>query len=77
VRLSRSPNPHVGYGSGPHACLGSTHARVLLRALLRGLAGRIDRLEPIEGRRGERDIAGLRRAHGYEALRVRFRPGAS
>jgi cytochrome P450 len=72
VRLSRSPNPHVGYGSGPHACLGSTHARVLLRALLRELAGRIDRLAPIERRRSKRDIAGLRRAHGYEALRVRF-----
>lgn len=75
LRLSRTPNPHVGYGVGPHACLGSTHARVLLRALLRELAGRLDRLEPVERRRGVREIAGHARAHGYERLRVRFVAG--
>lgn len=38
VRLDRSPNPHVGFGNGPHTCigvhLGRLEARVLLEELL-------------------------------------------
>jgi cytochrome P450 len=38
VRLDRSPNPHVGFGNGPHTCigvhLGRLESRVLLEELL-------------------------------------------
>jgi len=44
--LSRSPNPHVGFGGGgPHFCLGNQLARSELRNLFRELLTRIDRIE--------------------------------
>lgn len=38
IRLERSPNPHVAFGNGPHACVGvhlaRTEARVFLEELM-------------------------------------------
>lgn len=44
IILDRSPNPHVGFGSGPHSCLGAAHARLLSRTVLVTLARRVARL---------------------------------
>ncbi|MEO1662706.1 MAG: cytochrome P450 [Pseudomonadota bacterium] len=38
VDLTRSPNPHVGFGSGHHACLGAPQARAILRSLIAALS---------------------------------------
>lgn len=44
--LSRSPNPHLGFGGGgPHYCLGSQLAKTELRHLFRELLTRIDSVE--------------------------------
>jgi cytochrome P450 len=40
----RRPNPHVGFGSGPHSCLGSAHARLLSRTVMQTLARRVTSL---------------------------------
>jgi cytochrome P450 len=41
IRLDRSPNPHVGFGNGPHTCigvhLGRLETRVLLEEMLAGV----------------------------------------
>ncbi|WP_283779138.1 cytochrome P450 [Streptomyces durmitorensis] len=37
--LDRSPNRHLGYGWGPHSCIGTTVAQAGLRALFAALAG--------------------------------------
>lgn len=38
LRFDRVPNPHLGFGRGPHACPGSTLALVLARAVLTAAA---------------------------------------
>jgi cytochrome P450 len=44
--LSRTPNPHVGFGGGgPHFCLGAFLARTQLRALFHQLFQRVPHLE--------------------------------
>ncbi|MEU1019076.1 cytochrome P450 [Streptomyces sp. NPDC005898] len=35
--LDRTPNPHLGYGWGPHSCIGTTVAQAGLRALVTAL----------------------------------------
>ena len=45
VRLDRMPNAHIGFGSGPHKCLGAPQARAILRSLIRGLAAHTSSIE--------------------------------
>ncbi len=40
VRLDRTPNPHLGFGRGPHACIGSRFAATQAAVVLRTLAER-------------------------------------
>jgi cytochrome P450 len=42
--LARTPNPHLGYGHGPHLCLGIWVGRTELRAVIGGLAERFPKL---------------------------------
>ncbi|MEV6948463.1 cytochrome P450 [Streptomyces sp. NPDC051172] len=42
--LERTPNPHLGYGWGPHSCIGTTVAQAGLRALVTALASCTARL---------------------------------
>lgn len=44
--LSRSPNPHLGFGGGgPHFCLGNQLAKTELRNLFRELLTRLKTIE--------------------------------
>ncbi|MCB5908924.1 cytochrome P450 [Streptomyces pinistramenti] len=43
--VSRSPNPHLTFGSGPHACLGQPLARTELQAALTVLLRRLPTLD--------------------------------
>lgn len=56
--LTRSPNPHLTFGAGPHSCLGQTLARIELQTVLTAL---IERLPTIELAASE---AELRRREG-------------
>ena len=66
--LSRSPNPHLGFGGGgPHFCLGSQVAKVELRNLFRELLTRLKRVEF-----GEPDYLLSNFVHGIKRLPARI-----
>jgi cytochrome P450 family 142 subfamily A polypeptide 1 len=71
-RLDRTPNDHVAFGFGPHFCLGSSLARLELRALFEVLLDRLPDLHLVTP-----DEPAYRAANfvsGYESLPVAFTP---
>lgn len=44
-RVDRSPNKHVGFGYGPHICLGMFLAKLEMQALFKELLERVDHFE--------------------------------
>jgi cytochrome P450 len=46
--IDRRSNPHVAFGTGIHACLGASLARLEARIVLRALLARFDSLERLE-----------------------------
>jgi cytochrome P450 len=67
--LSRSPNPHVGFGGGGvHFCLGHAVAKLQLRSLFRELLLRVPDLEV-----GEPVLLESRIVHGIKRLPAIFR----
>ncbi|WP_233213575.1 cytochrome P450 [Mycobacterium hubeiense] len=62
--LTRSPNPHLGFGGGgPHFCLGNQLAKAELRSLFRELLTRLRRIEF-----GEPDYLLSNFVHGIKRL---------
>jgi cytochrome P450 len=72
VRLGRAPNPHLGFGSGHHNCLGAAHARTLLRSLIRQLGERTHSITVLAAEPGEECYGDLVRTVGYRSLVVRI-----
>ena len=68
LRLDRAPNPHVGFGSGPHNCLGSLHARLVIRTVLDRIAQRRISLSVVTCDRANADIGGFARPQGFDRL---------
>jgi cytochrome P450 len=67
--LSRSPNPHLGFGGGgPHFCLGNQLAKTELRNLFREL---LTRLKTVEF--GEPDLLHSSFVHGVKRLPAHVR----
>jgi len=45
INVRRSPNNHLGFGTGPHSCLGSQLARIEIRCFLKVFLQRIEHME--------------------------------
>jgi len=69
--LTRSPNPHLTFGAGPHSCLGQALARVELQTVLAVLLDRVPSLELAVPAEDLRRVEGLV-VGGLSALPVRW-----
>ncbi len=72
--ITRSPNRHLGFGTGEHFCLGAHVARLSMRALFLELANRIEEIELA----GDPTQIASSFVVGLKSLRVRYklRPAA-
>ena len=70
VMLDRSPNPHIGFGFGPHNCLGAPHARAVIRSLLKGLCKLVQKIELISVEPRMECEESYSRQVGYDSARV-------
>ncbi|MFO6448708.1 cytochrome P450 [Erythrobacter sp. NE805] len=72
VRLDRMPNPHLGFGSGHHTCLGAAQARTILRALIRQLGEQTAAIDILAQARGTERFGPVTRTVGFTELTVRL-----
>ncbi|MBN9557878.1 MAG: cytochrome P450 [Alphaproteobacteria bacterium] len=68
--LTRSPNPHIAFGTGPHGCLGQHIARIEIDAVLTEVLTRMDGLEIV----GAPEWLASSFISGPKQMRVRYRP---
>lgn len=52
IDLTRSPNPHMAFGHGPHHCIGAQLARLELQEALKAILARFPDLRLADGRDG-------------------------
>ena len=72
VVLERTPNPHIGFGFGPHNCLGAPHARLVIRTLLKMLCQKVQAIQLLSCvPRIEKETSYTRQV-GYDQAIVRF-----
>jgi cytochrome P450 len=64
--VRRGANDQLGFGAGPHACVGMHLARIEMRALLTALANRVQRFEVVEAEHSLHNIL-----RGFSHLRVK------
>jgi cytochrome P450 len=66
--ITRSPNPHIAFGFGPHMCLGQHLAKLEMRVLFEELLPHLDSIELAgDPRMVETNFVG-----GYKTLPIRF-----
>lgn len=66
--ITRRPNPHLSFGTGPHVCLGAALARLEGRVVLEELLARFESVQPA----GDLERAGSAIIAGYRRVPVTF-----
>jgi cytochrome P450 len=73
VILDRSPNRHVGFGWGPHRCIGALVAKEMFRSTLQAVLGRMPDYAIDESRVRRYPSVGI--ACGFIGMPASFTPG--
>ena len=74
VVLDRKINPHVAFGFSHHKCLGATHARQVLKTLLRVLSEKVGSIEILRNEDKMEQWGEFERKVGFDALHVKLNP---
>jgi cytochrome P450 len=69
--LKRTPNEHIAFGTGAHACLGQHIARIEIDAIITEVLARMDKMEVA----GEPEWLPSNFISGPRKMPVRFKPG--
>lgn len=72
VVLDRKVNPHVAFGFSHHNCLGATHARTLMKILVKTLSERIGKMEITSHQDNIEEWGEFNRKVGFDSLKVKF-----
>jgi cytochrome P450 len=72
VVLDRKMNPHVGFGFSHHNCLGATHARQILKTLIRTLAEKVSTINVLESEDNIEELGNFKRKVGFHKLVASF-----
>ena len=73
VRIGRKRNAHVGFGAGPHLCLGASQARLILRSVISSICSKGIGLKVLDSVPSFEEWPGYRRQTGFELLKMRLR----
>lgn len=72
VVLDRKVNPHVGFGFGTHNCLGATHARQVIRTVIKTVAEKVSSIDILAHVDNIEDLDEFQRKVGFDSLTVKF-----
>lgn len=72
VVLDRKINPHVAFGFGTHNCLGATHARQILKVLIKTLIKKVNSIEILDAKENIETLGEFKRKVGFDSINVKF-----
>lgn len=72
IILDRKPNPHVSFGFGTHICLGASHARLIVRAMIKCLCDNVSGISIVNEVPHVEEEETYTRRNGYDSLEVSF-----
>lgn len=72
VKTDRKPNPHIAFGFGAHNCLGATHARAIMRSLVRQMSEKVAAIEILDSAGSVEHERDYWRMNGYDRLLVKL-----
>ncbi|MEM6641810.1 MAG: cytochrome P450 [Bacteroidota bacterium] len=74
VQFDRKVNPHVAFGFSTHNCLGSAHARAIMKAVIASLLEKVGRIQLGDAQENIEELGEYRRKVGFNRLNAKFDP---